>query len=115
MADDLKTLFATHGITMIGPVAELSAAMKLIDDGGFDIAVIDLDLNDHLVHSLAEQLERQNIPFVFAADDKARTSAGRFGSVACWRKPLEPATALDHLAVLCERAAAKIVPIDPKG
>ncbi len=115
LADDLKTLFADHGIGMIGPVSEISAAMKLMDANGFDIAVIDLDLHDHLVQSLAEQLERQQIPFVFAADDKAKAGPSRFGSVVCWRKPLDPAVVLDHLAMLCARATSKIVPIDPKG
>ena len=115
LAADLEALFAEHRIAMIGPVSELSAAMKLIDDDGFDIAVIDLGLHEHLVQSLAEELGRQQIPFVFAAEDKARTSAGRFGRVACWRKPFESATVLEDLAMLCERAASRIVPIDPKG
>ncbi len=115
VADDLKALFSEHRIALVGPISELSEAMRLVDDDGFDVAVIDLGLRDGLMRSLAEELERQQIPFVFAADEKAKASPARFGTIACWRKPLEPAAVLDHLKRLCERAARKIVPIDPKG
>ena len=35
IASDLENAFREHGAAVIGPIAELSEAMKLVDDGAF--------------------------------------------------------------------------------
>jgi DNA-binding response OmpR family regulator len=115
IANDLEKALRDNGAEVIGPISQLSDAMRLVDDGGFDVAVIDLNLHDELAYPVAEELERQQIPFVFATGYDARVLPSRYGHVPRWQKPFEPAMIVTGLKPLCERAAKKLVPIDPKG
>jgi hypothetical protein len=78
-------------------------------------AVIDINLHDELAYSIADELDRQQIPFVFATGYDANSIPSRYGHIMRWEKPLELVKIVNGLAALCERAAKKIVPIDPKG
>jgi hypothetical protein len=89
--------------------------MKMIDRGELDVAVIDINVHGELADPIAEELRRQQIPFTFATGYDAQSIPRRFRDVRCWRKRFEPAAIVNELAVLCERSAKKIVPIDPKG
>jgi DNA-binding response OmpR family regulator len=114
LASDLERAFRENGGEVIGPISQVSEAMSLVERGGFDVAVIDINLHDESVYPVAEELDRQQIPFVFATGYDAKSIPDRYSHVTCWQKPFEPAMIVNGLVPLCKRAADKIVPIDPK-
>jgi DNA-binding response OmpR family regulator len=115
IAKDLEKAFRENGAEVIGPISQLSEAMRFVDDGRFDVAVIDMNLHDELAYFIAEELDRQQIPFVFATGHDPTSIPDRYSHVTCWQKPFEPAMIVNGVVPLCKRAANKIVPIDPKG
>ncbi len=115
LADELDRALKDSGAKVIGPIASVSDVMKMADQGELDAAVIDVNLHDELAYGIADELSRQQIPFVFATGYDSPAFPDRYRHVTCWHTPLEPAMIVNGLVPLCERAAQKIVPIDPKG
>ncbi|HLZ05164.1 MAG TPA: hypothetical protein VKR55_23810 [Bradyrhizobium sp.] len=88
--------------------------MSLIDHDGFDVAIIDINLHNELAYPLADELERQGIPFVFATGYSAGVIPDRYRHIARWEKPFELAKIVDELVPFCEDASKKLAPIDPR-
>lgn len=75
VAFDMQTLLEEHGATVIGPAASLAEAHAAVTTGPLPIhaAVLDVNVNGQYVFSLAAELRRAGVPFVFAtayADDE---------------------------------------------
>ena len=88
---------------MIGPTGDRAEAMSLIDCDGFDIAIIDINLHDELAYPLADELERQGIPFVFATGYNRDVIPDKYARVLRWEKPYELRGLVNGLVGLCER------------
>jgi CheY-like chemotaxis protein len=65
-ADDLSEA----GAEVVGPVATVEDALRLVDslmaDGGLDAAVLDVNLGGESVEPVADRLATRGVPFVFA-------------------------------------------------
>lgn len=61
MAEELVRDF---GATPVGPAASLEEAMSFVRSGGFDAALLDVNLNGVASEPVALELKRQAIPFV---------------------------------------------------
>ncbi len=114
LTDELDRALKDSGAKVIGPIASVSDVMKMVDQGELDAAVIDINLHDELAYDIADELSRQRIPFAFATGYDSPAFPDRYRHVTCWQMPLEPAMIVNGLVPLCERAAQKIVLIDPK-
>src|SRR5215831_1250796 len=66
LADDVHVALKSLGANVIALVGDLDEALDLLANGGFDIAVIDINLRGHPAFTIANQLQRLGIPFVFA-------------------------------------------------
>ena len=55
-----------HGANVVGPVGRLPRALALIDHEPIDAAVLDINLAGTMVFPLASELNRRNVPFLFA-------------------------------------------------
>ena len=82
--------------------------MRLIQLNGLDVAVLDIKLHDELAYSLADELERQTIPFIFATGYSAEVIPDRYSHIARWRKPYELAEIVDGLMPLCCKKPAPV-------
>lgn len=63
MAEELVRDF---GATPMGPAGSVEEAMNFARAGGFDAALLDVNLNGVTSEAVARELKRQNIPFVLA-------------------------------------------------
>ncbi|WP_407179962.1 response regulator [Bradyrhizobium sp. STM 3562] len=115
ISNELRTALRENGAELIGPIATISEAMRLVDDDFFDVALIDTNLHDSLAYAIADELVRQRIPFVFAVACNAGPIPDRFADVSRWEQPFDAGEILSDLALHCKRATNKLVPIDPKG
>jgi CheY-like chemotaxis protein len=55
------------GGQVVGPAATLEKALKLVEEEGFDAAILDVTIRGGKVYPVAELLLKRGIPFVFAS------------------------------------------------
>ncbi|TIT96438.1 MAG: response regulator [Mesorhizobium sp.] len=67
IAMDLKSMLERRGWRVMGPVASVAAASRLLDRELPSVALLDVNLGDELVTPLAEHLRSLNVPFAVAS------------------------------------------------
>lgn len=98
VADSLALALQAHGIDVIGPVANVEAALDLIaQDERIDGAILDVNLKGELVFSVGEVLRTRGVPFVFTTGYDASSIARHAGGAMCFEKPVAPAQLIDAL------------------
>jgi len=80
IAAELEAALQSQGAEIVALSGELSDALNLAMGGGFDAAVIDLNLHNELAFSLADKLVEQHIPFVIATGYSAEVIPKRFSA-----------------------------------
>jgi DNA-binding response OmpR family regulator len=101
LASDLQDALTSLGADVTELAGDLDDARAQIADGGFDIAILDIGLRGDNAFGLADELQRQGIPFVFATGYGPEIIPARFAGVRRWEKPCDPhALARDVLATV---------------
>ena len=85
----IQETLAEIGFQVIGPVGTASGALAAARDSHFDAAVLDINLGDGLVYTVAEILEKRGVPFVFVTGYDADSVDVRFSGVPILQKPIE--------------------------
>ncbi|MEO6092586.1 MAG: response regulator [Novosphingobium sp.] len=67
IAFDLVEALREAGADLVGPVATLAEAQARFDEGGIDVAVLDMNLHGEKVFPFAERLEAQHVPYVIVS------------------------------------------------
>jgi DNA-binding NtrC family response regulator len=104
LADDLKQALTALGADVIGPIGNLTAAVKQVGSDGFDVAIVDINLQGEAAYVIADQLEREGIPFGFATGYGAEAIPSRFRNVIRWEKPCDVEQIARDVAQLCPTA-----------
>lgn len=87
---DIAQAFEAEGAQVVGVASCADTALALIAEAGhLDGAVLDLDLRGGTAFSVADELARRGIPFLFLASGDADEVPERFAHVACCEKPVE--------------------------
>ena len=63
MAEDM---LAELGATVVGPANTIAAALRLVEAGSIDAAVLDVNMDGKRIDPVAEALSARSIPIVFA-------------------------------------------------
>ncbi|MGB7405283.1 MAG: response regulator, partial [Pacificimonas sp.] len=61
----LEGLIEDMGWELVGPAATVDAAMQLVAAGGFDVALLDVNLSEENSFPVARELKARNQPCVF--------------------------------------------------
>jgi two-component system, response regulator PdtaR len=67
IAMDLERTLRRHGYRVLGPAATVAAALRLLDGGAPDVALLDVNLRGEMVTPVAEELRARGVPFVLAS------------------------------------------------
>lgn len=67
IAMDLKVMLERCGWRVMGPVATVAAASRLLEVQLPSVALLDVNLGNELVTPLAEELNSLNVPFAVAS------------------------------------------------
>ena len=62
VADMLEEL----GHSIAGEAGEISQAIRLAQSTDFELAILDVNVNGHMITPVAELIEARNLPFIFA-------------------------------------------------
>ena len=65
IAMSLEDALIDQGVACLGPAGSVSAALEMIEAGGFDIALLDVNLRGERVDAVADRLAGAGIPFIF--------------------------------------------------
>ena len=81
-----------YGCEVVGPAPDVRFALKLVDDGDPDGALLDINLVGELSFPIAAALARRHLPFLFLTgyDDK-RIIPPEYQSARLLSKPIDPA------------------------
>jgi CheY-like chemotaxis protein len=103
LAVTLADVAVALGADVVGPVAEVSDALALIERlPELDGAVLDVHLGDQTTYAVADALMARGLPFLFATGAEPLQLPRRFADVPVCRKPFGVASfraALERLAV----------------
>ena len=67
IAMDLESLLAEEGWQVVGPVATVAAALRSIEEGPLDAALLDINLGGERVAPVAKGLRDRSVPFVLVS------------------------------------------------
>lgn len=90
LADDVSRMLRDCGAEVIGPAGTLMEAEGLVGEGGFDCAILDINLRGEMSFPLADTLERAGIPFLIATGYNSGSLPDRFSGHPRIEKPFEP-------------------------
>lgn len=65
IADDIRRMLGDAGAIVIGPAANEKDALSKLDSGEPDFALLDINLGDGPIYSIASELRRRGTPFAF--------------------------------------------------
>ena len=85
----IQETLAEFGYQVIGPLNTASEALAAARESHFDAAVLDINLGDGLVYTVAEILCVRGVPFVFVTGYDADSVDPRFSDVPIIQKPIE--------------------------
>jgi PAS domain S-box-containing protein len=86
MMQESLTEFGFH---VIGPISTVAEAEAVAKDGRADAAILDINLGDGLVYSVAEILAARGVPFVFVTGYDAESVDSRFREIPVLQKPVD--------------------------
>ena len=85
----IQETLAEFGFQVIGPIATASEALASARDSQLDAAVLDINLGDGMVYTVAEILGKRGVPFVFVTGYDADSVDADFSGVPILQKPIE--------------------------
>jgi two-component sensor histidine kinase len=89
---DMAEGLEAAGAKVIGPVASLQQALGVAAGGGFDVAVLDVNLGGEQVFPLADLLAERRVPYAFLTGyDASVMVPERLRSASALRKPIRVA------------------------
>jgi DNA-binding response OmpR family regulator len=95
LAEDIREALSKAGRGVIGPFATVAEAMKSLEDGAVEGAILDINLRGEEVFPLASELRRRQIPYAFTTGYGEVILPAEHRDVPRWQKPFEPAVMVD--------------------
>ena len=83
----LEDMLLDFGCEVVGPAGRLASALEIVRDGGFDLAILDVNLAGEPIYPVAEALAEQGLPFVFSTGYGSAGIAERFRDRPVVQKP----------------------------
>jgi two-component SAPR family response regulator len=84
----MKDILTELGFAVIGPFSRLAEAMVAAVHGDVDAGIIDVNVGEEFVNSVADVLAARKIPFVFVTGYGVESIDRRFGYVPIVKKPM---------------------------
>jgi CheY-like chemotaxis protein len=107
IALDAEQILTSLGTGKVEIVNTLDGASAAAAKGGFDVAVLDLNINGQMSYPIAEALRHQGIPVVFATGYEMRSrQAAEFPDMIYVTKPYTREALRDAIVLTLEKSRA---------
>lgn len=83
----LEDMLSDLGCTIVGPATRIKPALALVEQSGFDVAILDVNLNGSETYPIADALAARSIPFVFSSGYSARRLRKEYRNIPSVQKP----------------------------
>jgi DNA-binding response OmpR family regulator len=104
----VEDMLTELGYQPVGPAHDLAEAMKLVGEGGFDGAILDINLNGHSTFPLARSLAERKVPFAFASGYAAADARAEFTDAPLLLKPFDISQVGAVLTLMFDGEAARV-------
>ncbi len=98
VAGMLERMLTGLGYAVVGPAIAVDEAIEMIDDGGIDVAVLDINLDGQMSYPVADELTNRGIPFVFATGYGGGDLPNAYEGCSILKKPFRRSGLGDALA-----------------
>ena len=103
LADDLARTLTKAGAEVVGPVATVVDAEAKVSEGGFNCAIIDMNLRGDFSFAIAERLGETGVPFIVATGYNRTSLPDSLKHVPRVEKPFSPTEVVRLLSDIRER------------
>jgi CheY-like chemotaxis protein len=100
----LEDMLADLGYSVAASVGTIGEATKLAEEGEFDVAILDVNLDHDPIYPVADILARRGLPFVFVTGYGERSLAEPYRDRPALQKPFQAAQLEKALADLLATA-----------
>ena len=107
IAKELEALLQSRGANVVGPIGNMDDAIAQVRRDGFEVAVIDINLQGIECYVVADELKRHDVPFIFASAYSEDRIPERFDNVHLWQKPYNESALVEDVRRLCEGLPSK--------
>ncbi len=83
----LEDILDMLGHAVAGNAATLAEGEELVTKGGFDVAILDVNIGSDQIYPLADRIVAAGIPIVFATGSHPETLPPRFAACTVLQKP----------------------------
>jgi DNA-binding response OmpR family regulator len=90
IAFDVADYLQMAGFEVVGPAASVTAALKLLESHGCDIAVLDVNLGRETAAPIADALAAKSLPFVALSGYSIDQLPKGFQNAPMLTKPVDP-------------------------
>jgi CheY-like chemotaxis protein len=90
VALDIARQVTEAGLTVVGPALSVAGALQLIGKVGCDAAVMDINLGCETSEPVAQELRRENIPFVILTGYANSAALAVYDGAPVISKPARP-------------------------
>jgi PAS domain S-box-containing protein len=97
---DIESILSGAGCAVQGPAGNIEEAKRLIEEGEYDAALVDANLEGHPIDEIAELLKRQECPFAFVTGYGREALPAGFRNAALVAKPYSREQLLATLELL---------------
>jgi two-component system, response regulator PdtaR len=97
LAVQLEGDLRTAGNSVIGPFGTLDSALRASRDARPDVAILDVNLNGHMVYPLADEFLARAIPVILISGYDLVDLPQRFRKIPHLPKPYDPVALLELL------------------
>lgn len=100
VASLIEDMLETAGCLVFGPIPRIADALKAVDHGSYDAAILDVNLAGDRVDPVAEALSQRNVPFMFVTGYGTGSLPAEFAERPRLCKPFKMAELLATLSTI---------------
>ena len=105
LADEARSILSDVGAEVLGPVATVSDAYRMIEgDAAIDGVLLDVNLRGEMAFEVADALQARGIPFAFVTGYDRAALPERFSGATRLGKPVRPEQLIETFGSLTASA-----------
>ncbi|GGD90737.1 hypothetical protein GCM10011390_06830 [Aureimonas endophytica] len=90
LAEEMAQAVRNVGGIVLGPVADVESALRIVEEGGVDASILDIRLGDDTSFPIASALKETGVPVIFVTGYDDWFIPNDLDDIPVHRKPTDP-------------------------